>query len=200
MGGDDDRGTEVTIHLLNHASHDNLTGGIEVVEGLVEQQHFGMDEHSANDTYLLAVALAEVMEELASAQDFVVHQGSKGLQTLVDRRLRNAIEATDEGEILLGRIEVDEEATVHKGTGIRFPGFALTPTGSRSRYINAIREHTPFSGFDKVEHQAQKGGLTRTIITHQAHEFTALDGQRGDVQCHLLAILFLEVFYSEFHI
>jgi len=171
VGGDDDGGTEVAVHLLDESGHNNLRTGIKVVEGLVEQENFGMYEHSSDDTYLLAVALAEVVEVFVGAQNLVVHQLAEVLQTQVDGGLGDAVEATDEGEILFGSVEIDEETPIDEAASIVLPRLTLPTIGRWGCYVDAIAVNVAFGGLDKVENEAEQRGLAGTIIANEAYKF-----------------------------
>ena len=73
-----------------------------------------MYHHGCNDANLLAVALGEVTQILLRTKNLVVHERLEDRQTFAGCLRGETVELSDESEVLLWRIEVDEEASVDR--------------------------------------------------------------------------------------
>ena len=102
------------LSLFDEFGNNNLRGRVQIVKGLIEQQHLGIDHHGTDDTYLLAVAFREILQILTRTENLAVHQWGIFFQTLLQRLFGNVVDLGYEGEILLGRVEIDQEMLVDK--------------------------------------------------------------------------------------
>ena len=122
-----------------------------------------------------------------------MHQHVIFCQSAVERVLAQSIGLGDEGEVLLGGVEVDEETAIDKRACRLLPRRVFADAAMPQLY-------RPFGGFDEVKHQAHQGGLSCTVVTHESHQFALLDGQFWNIKYGVLAILLDKVVDSNFHI
>ena len=125
MAGDEDGGSRLLGIVLEQVLQHQLAGGVEEVEGLVEDDRLGVAEEGGDDADLHLVTCREVADELLLAEDLAVGETLEVLEALVNFLLADAGDLAEEGEILLGGEEVDEEAFVDIGADVLFPGFAF---------------------------------------------------------------------------
>lgn len=192
MAGDDDGGAQLLVHLTDEAGDGDLRRGVEIVERLVEYEHLGIDEHGADDANLLAVTLRELPQVFLRAENLAVHERLVLLQTVVERLLAEAVDPGDETEILLGRVEVDEEAAIDKRAGELLPGGVLCDAAAVGLYIAA-------GGLYQVEHQAHERGLARSVVADESHQLARADGQLWNVEHGIFTILLDKVTNLDIH-
>ena len=209
------------VVLLQQMLDGILAAGVEEVERLVEDEHFGPQQHGRHDAHLLLVARAERADELLLSGQLVGHEVlilcKKRLQLLVAR----VCEAGDELEVLVGRKVVDKEAFVNECARPILPDFSLSHVdktrgkgqGARGKRIvgagRILMLLAPCSlphvyrsrvGLDEVEDEAEERTLAGTIVAYQSQQLAAVDGQFGYINGNLLAECLLEVFYNDVHI
>ncbi len=119
-------------------------------------------EHGRDDAYLLLVARREVADELLLSHHLAIHEAVEAGEALVNLLLAQAIHLADEGEVLLGSEVVDEEAIVDEGARVLLPVLCLAD-------IHAAVLHDSAVGLDEVENQSEEGGLSCTVVAHEAN-------------------------------
>ena len=125
MAGDEDGGSRLAVIIGENVLQDILRRGIEEVEGLVEDDRLGVAEEGGDDADLHLVTCREVADELLLAEDLVVGETLEVLEALVNFLLADAGDLAEEGEILLGGEEVDEESIIDIGAHIVFPSLTF---------------------------------------------------------------------------
>ena len=157
-----------------------------IVERLVQDEDPGTDEHRADDADLLAVAVGEVVEKLPGSQDLPAHQRLEVLQPQLDFGLGNPIHLADEAEVLLRRIEIDEERGIQEGARETLPGIVLVYAFTVDGDVSAV-------GLDQIQHQAHHRRLAGAVVADQAHQFPFFEGQFRNVERGDAVVLFAEV-------
>lgn len=115
--------------------HGDLRTGIQVIEGLVQNQDGRIHQHGGNDADFLAVAVGEVVDEFPGSEDFTVHERFKALQAGAEEVVRNAVALGHKTKELFRRIEFDKKTAVQIGPGEFFPGFVLVNALAANGYI-----------------------------------------------------------------
>ena len=173
---------------------ENVSAALLAVRGeLLDHLVYVICGVALNFLYLLAVALREILQELACSENLTIHQRGIFLQSLAERLFGNVVDLGDKSEILFGGVEVDQEMFVDKRTREGFP--RLAPS-----HILIVAEHPSARSLNDIEHQSQEGSLTSSIVTNKSHQFTRMDGQFGNIQYGVLTVFLLQLFYFEFHI
>ena len=205
VAGDEDGSTSLLVVLLQEALNGTLAGGVEEVEGLVQDEHLGLQEHGTNDAHLLLVAGREVADEFLLSCHLARHELLKVLQEGVHLLLLAAGDATDELEVLVGREIVNQEGLVHEGTCPVLPVLRMchihTALGNALALLllRGVHEHTATVGLDKVQHQAEERALASTVVANETQHLTVLDLITFYIHGNLLAKGFLQVFYLYLH-
>ena len=187
VGGDEDGGARLAVVLGEHVLQDVLRRGVEEVEGLVEDDQLRTVEEGGDDAHLLLVTGREVADELLVAEDLSGSEALEVLQALVNGFLCHVVDLAQEGEVLLGGEEVDEEALVDVGAGSGFPGFALGG-------VDVVEGDEALVGLQQVEEHAEEGGLAGSVVTYEAEDVAIVDGELGNVTGNGLPEGFFQIF------
>ena len=186
VAGNKDGRAEVPVHFPDQPGDHDLGARVQVVERLVQDEDPGTNEHRADDADLLAVAVGEVVEQLPGSQDLPAHQRLEVLQPQLDFGLGNPIHFADEAEVLLRRIEIDQERGIQEGAREALPGIVLVHALSVDGDVSA-------AGLDQIQHQAHHRRLAGAVVADQAHQFPFAHGQLRDIQRGDTAVLFAQV-------
>ena len=192
VAGNDDGGSCFAVVTLEQVLHGVLAGGVEEVEGFVEQQQPGIVEHGSDDAYLLLVSGGEVADEGVGAEHFAIHEVFKFLQTRGNGVFADVVDFTDEIEVFFGGKVLDEEAGVYIRTGLLFPLFAVCRSHASYACHAAV-------GLNEVEYNAEKRRLACPVVAYQSDDFTVVYGIVLDVEGNFLAKGFLYVIDCQFH-
>ena len=125
VAADEDDGSRLFGIVGQQVFEDELAGGVEEVERLVEDDYLRAAQQGADDANLHLVAGREIADELLLAEDFASGEALELLEALFYFLLADARHFAEKGKVLFGREEVDEEAFVDVGSYVLLPGFAL---------------------------------------------------------------------------
>ena len=113
--GDEDGGSGLPVVILQEVLYGILAGRVEEVEGFVQDEHLGLQEHGAHYAHLLLVAGRVVADEFLLPCHFACHEVPELLEEGIHILLLAAGDAPQELEILVGCKVVDQEGFVHEG-------------------------------------------------------------------------------------
>lgn len=188
VGGDDDGGVVLVAIGLEQVFHGELGGGVEEVEGFVEQEQLGIVEHGTDDAHFLLVAHRKVANEGFLTEHFAVHETIEKQQTVVQHGVGNVGYFCNKTEILFGGEIVDEEASIDKGTRVCLPTLAFRGVARDWFPIHkSVDGDTTSIGMQEVENDAEEGCLACTIIADKTDGFAAMNGIALDVEHFLLS-------------
>ena len=173
-----------------------LTGGVEEVEGFIENDHVGLAEEGRDDAYLHLVTSREVADEFLLSEDLAVGKTLEQGKPLVNLSLLDAGNLAEKREIFLRGEEVDEKAFVNIGADVLLPVLRLSGIDSLGRSLSSIGEtvdNRTLVGFEQVEKESEERRLAGSIVAHKSQNVTVVDRKRWDVAGTSLAELFLEV-------
>ena len=178
----------------------HLTGGVEEVERLVEDDNLWMTEECRYNTHFHLVACREIADELLVSEHLAVSEALVDFKTLLDLSLFDARNLAKEGKIFLGRQEVDEETVVDIGADMLFPRFAFSWIDGNSTHAHSLilrgGEHIgdmTIVGLQQIKEQAEERGLAGTVVTYESQDIPFVHCERGDIAGACLTKLLLEV-------
>ena len=67
-------------------------------------------------------------------------------------------------------------------------------------HLDIADMYIAFVGFQEVENEAEQGGLSRSVIAHQAENLARVDGVTIDIEYGACAVYFLQVCDCYFHV
>ena len=188
VAGDEDGGAVFLVIGPQQVLDDGLAGGVEEVEGFVQDEQPGVVQHGADDAYLLLVAHGVIADEFLLSQDLAVHEAVEGAEAFVHVILLQPVHAADEVEVFFGREVVDEEAVVDVRAGDVLP---VLGAGD----VRPGDGHRALVGLHQVQDEAEQGGLARAVVAHQAQHVAVGDGVVFDVDGPFRAVGLLQVGY-----
>ena len=151
--------------VLQYVFQQRLRSGVEEVEGFVEDDDLRILEQGIDDSDFLLVTGREVPDEFLFFQDFRAQEAFIAPDALVDGAPVQSAHAAVELEVFIGSEVVDQETFVHIGSREGFPFFA-------AGHVGAVHADGSAVGLQEVEHQAEEGGLSGSVVSHQSQDFS----------------------------
>ena len=123
MTADKDGGMCLCGILFQGTLQDILTGGVQEIEGLVQDDDRCLPDKGRDDANLLLVTCREVADQFFLTEDLATGEMLELLQALIDNLLWCAAYFPKEREILLRRQVVNQETFVDIGADLLLPLF-----------------------------------------------------------------------------
>ena len=117
-------------------------------------------------------------------EDLPAGKTLKVLKSLIDSLLAHVGNLANEGEVLFGGEEVDEETFVDISAGFGLPFLRFGRVDAVEGYCSCIR-------LQQVEQHTEEGGFSCSVVTYESEDVPVVDGQFGNIAGDGLAKLLL---------
>ena len=189
MTAEQDSGMSLGSIVGEQFLQDALAGGVQEVEGFVENHHLWTANECCHDTHFLFVASREVAYEFVLCEYLATSEVLEGLQSFFNLLLVDAANLPQKSEILLRREVVDEESVINIGTHETLPVLTFGR-------VDAAYADRAGIGLQQVEDHTEECGLARSVVAYQSQDITVVDSERRDVAGDGLSELFLQLIDS----
>ena len=147
-----------------------------------------MVQHGGDNAYLLFVSRREIAYELFLSHDLSVHKTFERSDAFIYFFFFQAVHLADEMEIFFRGEIVYQEAVVNESAGKVLPVFTFA-------YVYIIDGDISAVSLQQIQYQAEKGGLSGSVITYQTQHITLIDDVIVNIYSGLCAEFLLQIIY-----